>query len=414
MTQAPIKGDTMSEINPNINMTETQTGTAGKVELSSGSAPLTFDELEQVSKDAKRAKSAEKKAEKETSIDLTSDDKKGKETKEAKAEKPTTTDKESKPTEKQATENKENIEKARKIIKAKLNDSEIDLDEEALVPVKINGKEEMIPVKDLLGNYSGKVAWDKKFTEIGQREKSIKSMEFRAKQAADSLKSVFEEQDETKRMFKMATMAGVDPVTFRKNFLESNINLLEKYYGMSEDERKADALAYEAQYHKHRADTLDSTYKEQESQRALQTKVAELRASHQISEDEFSNYSDQVEQAVAQGNLDKSFLAPEKIVETIKKDQLWNAIDSELQNLNLPWNEQERNSKILKMVEDAHQMGFKPQDMGEMVSEIWGEKKAQKQVQQIKKERDEFMTGKKDVPQVTAQKSGPVFFDEMF
>lgn len=413
MTQAPIKGDTMSEINPNINMTETQTSTGGKVELNSGSAPLTFDELEQVSKDSKRAKSAEKKAEKAESIDLTSDDKKGKETKEAKAEKSVAVDKE-KPTEKQATENKAEIEKARKILKAKLNDSEIDLDEEAMVPVKINGKEEMVPVKELLGNYSGKVAWDKKFTEIGQREKSIKSMEFRAKQAADSLKSVFEEQDETKRMFKMATMAGVDPVTFRKNFLESNINLLEKWYGMSEDERKADALAYEAQYHKHRADTLDSTYKEQESQRALQQKVAELRASHQISEDEFTSYSDQVEQAVAQGNLDKSFLAPEKIIETIKKDQLWNAVDTAIQGLNLTWNEQERGNKILKIVEDAHQMGFKPEDMAEMVSEIWGEKKAQKQVQQIKKERDEFLTGKKDIPQVTAQKSGPVFFEEMF
>lgn len=402
----------MSEINPNINMTETQTSTGGKVELNSGSAPLTFDELEQVSKDSKRVKAAEKKAEKETSIDLTSDDKKGKEVKEAKAKEPAANDKESKP--EQATENKENIEKARKILKAKLNDSEIDLDEESLVPVKINGKEEMVAVKDLLGNYSGKVAWDKKFTEIGQREKSIKGLEFRAKQASDSLKSVFEEQDETKRMFKMASMAGVDPVTFRKNFLDSNINLLEKWYGMSEDERKADALAYEAQYHKHRADTLDSTYKEQETQRALQTKVDALRASHQISEDEFTNYTDQVEQAVAQGNLDKSFLAPEKIVETIKKDQLWTAVDTAIQGLNLTWNDQERGNKILKIVDDAHQMGFKPEDMAEMVSEIWGEKKAQKQVQQIKKEREEFMTGKKDVPQVTSQKSGPVFFDEMF
>lgn len=413
MTQAPIKGDIMSDINPNVNMTETQTTTNGKLELNSASGAVSFDELEQIQRESKRAKAAEKKTEKAESIDLTSDDKKGKEVKETKTEKAEAVDKE-KPDTKQTTENKENIEKARKIIKAKLNDSEIDLDEEALVPVKINGKEEMIPVKDLLGNYSGKVAWDKKFTEIGQREKSIKGLEFRAKQAADSLKSVFEEQDETKRMFKMATMAGVDPVTFRKNFLESNINLLEKWYGMSEDERKADALAYEAQYHKHRADTLDSTYKEQESQRALQTKVASLRASHQISEDEFSNYSDQVEQAVAQGNLDKSFLAPEKIVETIKKDQLWNAVDSALQDLNLPWNDQERGNKILKMVEDAHQMGFKPEDMGEMVSEIWGEKKAQKQVQQIKKEREEFMTGKKDIPQVVSKKDAPVFFDEMF
>jgi hypothetical protein len=400
----------MSDINPNINMTETQTATNGKIELDSAAGAVSFDELEQVIKDSKKAKAAEKKAEK--SIDLTSDDKKGDKVKE---DKTTETKEKSEPKEAKtnAEQNKENIEKARKLIKAKFQDKEYELDEESVVPVKIDGKEVEVPVKDLMSNYSGKVAYDKRFTELSKRDKEIKSMEFRAKQAADNLKSVFEEKDQTVRMFRMAQMAGVDPVQFRNNFLNDNINLLEKWYGMSEDERKADALAYEAQYHKHRADTLESTTKEQQAQRELQQKVESLRASHQIAEDEFTSYQDQVEQAVNNGQLDKSFLAPEKIIETIKKDKLWTATDAALQGLELSWSEQDRGNKILKMVEDAFQMGFKPEDMSEIVSEIYGDKKAQKKVQQIKQEREQFMTGKKDVIQQTAKKDSPVFFDEI-
>ena len=39
-------------INPNINMTTTDTVQNGKIELNSGSGPVTFDELEQVTKEA--------------------------------------------------------------------------------------------------------------------------------------------------------------------------------------------------------------------------------------------------------------------------------------------------------------------------------------------------------------------------
>lgn len=404
----------MSEINPNVNMTETQSTTQGKIELNSGSGPVSFDELEQVEKESKKIKAQEKKEKNEKSIDLTSDTDKGKPDKKDTPKEPKEPAKKEATKEEQTTENEKQIEKARKLIKAKYQDKEIDLDEESVVPVKINGKEELVQVKDLMGNYSGKVAWDKQFTELSKMKKTQAANELKLRQAADHVKNLFQIEDPTSRMFEMAKLAGVDPIQFRQKFYDENISLLEKYYSMSDDERKADQLAYEAQLHKHRADTLENQYKQEQTQRELKAKIDNLRASHQVDDDMFESYQEQVSELVRNGAIDKSQATPEFIIETIQKDRLWSAANEELSKLDLPWDTQARNQKLLALVENAHHLGFKPEEMAEIVSETWGDKKALKRVQQIKDEKQEFLTGKKDVKQHHASsRSEQVFFDDL-
>lgn len=400
----------VESINPNVNVTN-NADSNGKIELNSGSGPLTFDELDEVTKTAKRAK-AEKKEKGDDedkskhTKDLTSDTDKGK-----KAEKPEPK-KESKPKE-EGEEPKAEEKPPRKTIKAKLADSELDLDEEALVPVKINGKDEMVPVKELLGNYSGKVAWDKRFTELSKSEKAQKMNEMKLRQAAEQVKSIMSEQDPDLRMWKLAQIAGVDPVEYRQKFFNDNISMLEKWYNMSDDERKADALAYESKIYKQKADTLEAQQKEEQATKALRQKLDTLRASHQVSEDEFVSHYDQINQMVASGQLDKSHLSPEKIIETIEKDRLWNAAEQEINKLDLGWTEQARNENLYKFVENAHKLGLKPQEMAEMVSEIWGDKKTQKLIKEKLEQKEEFTHGKKPVEQAKPKSNEVLFFDDI-
>lgn len=412
----------MSEtsVNPNVNMTTTDTVQNGKIELNSGSGPVTFDELEQVTSAEKRSRSQKAKEAKESkasdksetktekSIDLSSDTDKGKKSEDKAAAQNDTKDAKSEATDKAKAEAQ-----ARKLVKAKYQDKELDIDEEAIVTVKVDGKEEQVQIKDLLGNYSGKTAWDKKFTELSKEKKNLSAYDLKVKQAGEQIKSILNEPDPNIRMFNMAKLAGVDPVQYRNQFLNENINLLEKWYGMSEDERKADALDYEAKYHKYRADTLEGSVKQEQSQRELNAKLDALRASHQVSEDEFIDTQDKINQLVESGVFDKSQVNPEFVIETINKERLFSAVDSQIEALNLPWDAKQRGQKIMKFVDDAYQLGLKPADMAEMVNEIWGDKKAIKRAEQIATERKEFMTGKKDVPQVKTQSEAPVFFDDI-
>lgn len=404
----------VESVNPNTPVTNSMTTDDGTLEVNSGSGPVSFDELEEVTKAPKKAKKEEPKEEKaekvEKSKDLTSDTDKGKKAESKEAKEPKAEPKESKE-EAKASEVPEKP--PRKTIKAKYADTELDLDEEALVPVKINGKEELVQIKDILGNYSGKVAWDKKFSELDVNRKNIAAQELKVKEISNAIKSIYDEQDPQIKMFRMAQLAGIDPVEFRQKFFNENISLLEKYYSMTEDERKADALAYEASIHKHRADTLEKSVKEKEAYEALQTKVAQLRERHQISESDFVDAYDRLEAQAKNGQIDPKLITPEYIIEAVQLDRLWGAASEKLEALELDWNQQTKIQNLQKLVTNAHQLGLKPEDMAEMVDELWGIKKAQKKIEEKKKQNQEFTSGKKEVAQVTPKSADVWSFDQI-
>src|SRR5690606_26420717 len=153
----------------------------GRIEVESGGGPLTFDELESVLGDKKRGKSKEEKPKQEKSQDLTSDTDKGKSTKSESKEKTESKPKESKDTkdsEKSETEEKP----ARKTVKAKFQDADLELDDETLIPVTVNGKEEMWTLKELRADKSGKVAWDNQSTEISKSKKELGIKEMKLQQ----------------------------------------------------------------------------------------------------------------------------------------------------------------------------------------------------------------------------------------
>lgn len=385
----------------------------GTIEADATGGPLSFDELDEVLKSPKKAKAEKKESDvtsepQKKSKDITSDTDKNKIPKE-KASK----EKASKEEDEESEESEVPPKPPRKTIKAKFQDNEYDLDEEAIVPVKINGKEELVPIKDILSNYSGKVAWDKKFSEVDQTRKAIAAQKLKVRKISDLIEQAWQETDPNMKMFKMSQIAGIDPVQFREDFLKENISMLEKYYSMTEDERKADALAYESQIHKMRADTLEKSIKEKQDLESLSSKVNELRERHQVSEQEFVHKYDQLEQMVQNGYLDGKMITPEFIMESIKVDRLIDSAAKKLETLGLGWSPQEKAQKLEKLVTNAHQLGMKPEDMAEMVDELWGVSRARNKIAQKKKENSEFLSGKKDVPQAMKPQESPLFFEEI-
>lgn len=388
-------------INPNVNVTS-NLNKEGSIQVDATGGPLSFEELEEVMSTKKRAKTEKKDDSKEKSIDLTSDTDKGKKAphKEAKSE-----------------ESKEETEKPatppRKTVKAKYNDTDIELDEEALIPVMVDGKEELLTLKELRADRSGKIAWDKKFSELDRERKTTRAQQEKLDASSNLVKEIFEEQDPNIKVYKMAQLAGVDPVQFRQKFFDDNISLLEKYYTMSEDERKADALEYEKHVHKHRADTLEKSIKDKQEYDSLRSEVNQLRASHQVSEPEFAQRFDQLQEAVKSGRLAKEDLNPQFIVESVVKDRMWNAAEEKLQSLNLGWPKEVASQKLFKLITEAHKMGYKPEDMAGWVDELWGVKNAQSKIAEKKKANEEFLSGKKEVAQSKPQVNQAIFFDEM-
>lgn len=402
----------MSDINPNTPVTD-----AISTEIVNNDGPLTFDELESV-----MAKPKASKAAKETKDYLTAevDGKIKNEPKEEKDE--VEESEEDGQAEEKAEKKKDNgkkeakelekaEEKARKILKARLADKDFDIDEEAVVTVKVNGKEEQVPIKELLGNYSGKVSWEKKFSEVGNLQQKVRAQDAKLAEQKAKIKEMFEQEDPQVRLFKMAELSGVNPVQFRQQFLDENVKLVEKWYSMSEDERKADALQFENTYLKHQQETKDKDSKARQATEALDKEIQTLRQTHNVKQDEFLEYYDQVESLVNSGKLTKDHLNPKFIVESIQKDRLWNAALPAIESLG--WSEQEKGQKLSELVEKAYAVGVKPEDIPEAISEIYGSKRSQKIVSQKVKEREEFMTGKKQAVSGYKKGSEALFFDDI-
>lgn len=411
-----LKGKFMSEsINPNVAVTGS-IEEEGKVVINGGENASLWDDLERVSakKPEKKAESEEKKQEKseekaEKSKDLTSDDKKSspKAEKKESNEKKDSEDKE----EKAEAEVKKEIERQVKKLKAKIGDSDLEIDEDALFDVKIAGKSEAATLRDLVNNYAGKTNWDRQYSQLNnERQQFTKAREM----ANTKLRDIFEEQDPEMKLFKLAELTGKDPVEFYKGWHESSIKMLEDYYQMNEDQRRAKLLEAENKFHKSKADRLETERKQEIERTQFTQKLQSLKAQAKVSDEEYSG----AEAALAEIYKNPAEVkalglpenpTPETVIELITKDRIMGSAKKTAEELGIELS----GGKLLEFTDKAIVAGFTPQEIPEMVKEIFGHLSKQSRVQKKVEKREEFTKGKSEVPQMVTKKDEPMFFDDI-
>lgn len=403
----------MSEINPNTPVVET-----GAPEINPGEGPLSFDDLDSAmsaksgKNSSKQAKDSEAKEAKPQAKEKTTEAPDAKDDKKA----------ESKKAGKEKDE-KDVEEVPRKAFKGKYKDKELDIDEETTFTVKVNGQEIEVPAKELFSNYSGKVAWDKKFSELSKKELGFKKEYETLGKDKHLIKEIFSEKSPELRLFKMAELAGVSPMEFRKAYFDENLKLLESYAQMTDDERRAADLEFENTYLKYQTETRDKQTRDRQSQEELDRKVGELLATHQIEKGEFVDYYDKVAahakpdgtiQLIRHGREVSEKITPELITEIISKDRLWASAEAKFGTLKLDWNKDQLKNQMLDLVESAYSHGIKPADMPDIIDELYGAKKAARVVSQKVKEKEAFKSSSEKVsaPKSSSTESA-LFFDEI-
>jgi hypothetical protein len=181
-----------------------------------------------------------------------------------------------------------------------------------------------VPVQELINNYSGKTAWDKKFTEIGKEKKSL---EFEKNQISDQKKELVDHvnnallplKDKSKNLLDslmyLVEMSGEDPYNAYRRIIEANLEELSSLLDMGETER-------ELYFHK-KKDELHSNVtkkrqekhqKEQVFNQALQ-KVDSLRQTYNVSEEAFVDASEELESIYKNSGLDINDITEESIVD---------------------------------------------------------------------------------------------------
>ena len=246
----------------------------------------------------------------------------------------------------------------------------MEIDEDALFDVRIAGKSEAATLRDLVNNYAGKTNWDRQYSQLNnERQQFAKAREM----TNNKLRDIFEEQDPEMKLFKLAELTGKDPVEFYKGWHESSINLLEDYYQMNEDQRRAKLLEAENKFHKSKADRLETERKQEIERTQLSQKIQSLKAQAKVSDEEYSG----AEAALAEIYKNPAEVkalglpenpTPETVIELINKDKILSSAQKTAQELGIDLS----TGKLLEFTDKAIVAGFTPQEIPEMVKEIFG------------------------------------------
>lgn len=207
-----------------------------------------------------------------------------------------------------------------KKIKIRMSDGLYGIEADAKVRVKIDGEFQEVPVQELINNYSGKTAWDKKFTEIGNEKKQLEMAKQEIVKTQEFLKGTLEEvlskingedANPFDALFFLVEKAGGDIYTVWRRSMEANLEEVEKLMDMSDIERKAYFLEKKDEFRtKAEENRKKAIETEQRFNQALQ-KVNQLRQAHGVSEEQYLQALDELE---AQG-IDTTKLDDEKVVD---------------------------------------------------------------------------------------------------
>lgn len=186
-----------------------------------------------------------------------------------------------------------------KVIKAFKDGKGYEVPQEATVRVKVNGKNELVPVQELINNYSGKTAWDTKFTELSKERDTFKQEFEQYTQERDYIR---EQLTEVRSLAEKALSGEANPLDFVNNLLDQmNINSydfnkalrshlaeeFEVFSEMTEAEREAYWLKQKTEYLERKQETSMKQLNDRKAQEELIKKVDSLRQTHGVSEDQY-------------------------------------------------------------------------------------------------------------------------------
>lgn len=221
------------------------------------------------------------------------------------------------------------VEKEIKRLKAKFGEDEFEIAAEALIPHKVDGKEELIQLQELLNNYSGKVAWDKRFTELDKERKAHKKETEDINKYVQGFAELVNKKDIMGALAYVAQFTGKDPIAFRKEARDSLLTQLEKYITMSPEERRFAELEEENQIlQQHRQSEIQRSQMEKSSE-ALLSEMRQIQETHGLTDDRLIEIVDVLEK---QG-VDINVLSPGDLLRYHQTDLAYSRVEKALDSL---------------------------------------------------------------------------------
>ena len=219
---------------------------------------------------------------------------------------------------------KDEEKKDSKKLRMKMGDDTYNVTTDATVKVKIDGKNEDVPLQELINNYSGKTAWDKKFTEIGKEKKTLEVEKAQVTRQSEELKAHVakalaplrtKEGNPMDSLLYLVEMSGDDPYNAYRRIMESNLGELGRLMDMGDVERELYFHKKKDELYSDVAKKRQGKLQEEQTFNQVVQKVDSLRQTYKVTEDAYVDASDELEEIYAASKLNVNDITHEAIVD---------------------------------------------------------------------------------------------------
>lgn len=211
-------------------------------------------------------------------------------------------------------------------LSASYKDKEVQVPEEAVFEVKVNGKVEKVSAKDLIRNYQGKIPWDAYHQQQAEQKRQLEqeraSVQASKAQQEDFIKDVIEtfKTNPYKAFDKLAVSQGIDPTDLLPVYIAQSKKTVEELRNLSEAEYKALLIQrkanFESEKNKRELERLEKDRTELKSKEEgieAERYYESLAVKHQISEDELK----QAVETLKEAKIDFSGLSRKQVTDYV-------------------------------------------------------------------------------------------------
>ena len=278
------------------------------------------------------------------------------------------------------------VEEIRKL-EAKFGDERYEIPQDAAIAVTIDGEEQEISLNDLRNNYSGKVAWDKKFNELGQEKRQFNEDRSLVEKYVSDFAKLAQEGDHIGAMEYLASLSGQNPLEFRKNLRDQIINDYKQMLEMNDEQKQAFEIKEENEFLKRQKESESQRSEEQQSLVELQNQIKDFQEAHQVNDEEL---------IAAYSELEKEYgddLSLDTIQEYIQASRAYSKVESVLGESSESLSEEILHDMATVVIQNPD---FTSEDIQEIFSEAYPDLAGTQKKQPAKKAQKAAKTAQKE------------------
>lgn len=203
-----------------------------------------------------------------------------------------------------------------KTFKVKNGDAELELRDDATIPVPVDGKIETISLKDLRTNYAGKVAYDRKFTELdGERKSFYTERDTVNGKINEFYRLAVEEKNPRLAIEGLADAMGSDPKQVWESIVGPIKLAMQNAAQMSPEEAQQKEIQEELEYYRRKEDLRRQNESRTRENEDLINRIKVTQEKNGMTPEKFKScYDDMVAEAARTG-FDIKQLTPEMVGE---------------------------------------------------------------------------------------------------